>query len=418
MPGDSWERKSQKSTSLSLQKSTFLSFIPTSSGSPCLPKPFPSTHCQNPRGKLPDFHLDNSMEKPPRSLPKSFFGAENTGTKFSLGMGNSWNSSPGKSLGLSHPVAVDLGIFDSRCSSFSWKIPHEGKNGGAGAGHGGLGGFYPKFPGIEGWVTPKLSPGVFSRTKEDPGWNLGVPDGNQALPAKPQLTKSRNLCNSWIFPPCLQSFGKSPGSRNSWNQIPIYSGLVLTQIHRHRMIRSRTFPFGCPTPKFCSSHQFFHGKMQHSQHSAFPAFPHSLAMDWSIPLDGSQPWMRRVEIFGKLGIVSQRFNSSDASLEKKTKPGFLKFPLFHPFPMGILTPLAPEGEGKLGITRNVGSGICFPKAKLPWQTPDSAGKSRERLLARQAAPRTSEQTGKRRESRDANPAVSGSLRFLPAFNSL
>ncbi|XP_015503460.1 uncharacterized protein LOC107213492 [Parus major] len=304
----------------------------------------------------------------------------------------------GKSLGLGHPTAMDLGIFDCRCSRFSRKIPHEGENGGAGVGHGDLGGFYPKFLGIEAWVTPKLCPGVFSRTKEDPGGNLGVPDGNQALPAKPQPTKSGNLCNSWIFPPFpprLQSFGKSPGSRDSWNQIPIYSGLGLFQIHRHGMIQSRTFPFGCRTPKFCSSHQFFHGKTQHSQHSAFPAFPHSLATDWSIPLDGSHPWMRRVMIFGKLGIVSRRFNSSDASLEKKTKPGFLKFPHFQPFPNGNFNPSRPGGRRKIGNNPECWERDLFSKGKaslaasgfrgeIPGAAPGPSGGSQDMGADREA----------------------------------
>lgn len=75
-----------------------------------------------------------------------------------------------KSPGLGHPVMTDLGIFDSWCFRFSWKIPREGKNGGAGVGHRDLGWFYPGFPGLEGWVTPKLCPGVFfPQTKEDPG---------------------------------------------------------------------------------------------------------------------------------------------------------------------------------------------------------------------------------------------------------
>lgn len=67
-----------------------------------------------------------------------------------------------KSPGLGHPVMTDLGIFDSWCSRFSWKTPREGKKEGAGVGHRDLGWFYPGFPGLEGWVTPKLCPGGFS----------------------------------------------------------------------------------------------------------------------------------------------------------------------------------------------------------------------------------------------------------------
>lgn len=78
-----------------------------------------------------------------------------------------------KSPGLGHPVMTDLGIFDSWCSCFSWKIPREGKNGGAGVGHRDLGWFYPGFPGLEGWVTPKLCPGVFfPKQKRILGWDF------------------------------------------------------------------------------------------------------------------------------------------------------------------------------------------------------------------------------------------------------
>lgn len=79
-----------------------------------------------------------------------------------------------KSPGLGHPVMMDLGIFDSWCSRFSWKTPREGKNGGAGVGHWDLGWFYPGFPGLEGWVTPKLCLGVFfPKPKRILGWDFG-----------------------------------------------------------------------------------------------------------------------------------------------------------------------------------------------------------------------------------------------------
>lgn len=44
----------------------------------------------------------------------------------------------GKTPGLGHPVAMDLGIFDSWWFRFSWKIPCEGENEGSELGNLGL----------------------------------------------------------------------------------------------------------------------------------------------------------------------------------------------------------------------------------------------------------------------------------------